>query len=279
MVAKREYDLNVKRLNSAMAAGLVLVVGITTLLTSVPLAPAQINGTPASVTSINFGGKPNSTPGVPASITSMGPNGLQTRNQFFNEPACCINPLFPVNPNPPLFKRNHHHHGQFFPAGGPVYVPYAVPYDATEPDAEAEREREEAARAQDEDHRGGPTIFDRRGSGQAVASYRDLYPERPSWSRPEAQTAPLVQPAEPPVADQPQTVLIFKDGSRVEVQNYAVVGNMLYDLTPGRHHKIALADLDLSATAKENEERGIDFQLPPKTETFKTETFKTETNK
>lgn len=162
-----------------------------------------------------------------------------------------------------------------------MYVPYAVPYDVTaEPDAaEAEREKEEAAREQEEDHRGGPTIFDRRGSGQAIAPYRDSYRGRASRSGQEAEPAPVAQPTDAPVADQPQTVLIFKDGSRVEVQNYAVVGNMLYDLTPGRHHKIALADLDLPATAKQNDERGIDFQLPPRTETFKTETFKTETSK
>jgi hypothetical protein len=56
-----------------------------------------------------------------------------------------------------------------------------------------------------------------------------------------------------------------------------VLGNVLYDLSPGRYHKIALADLDLPSTAKQNEERGIDFQLPPKAET-NTET-KSETSK
>jgi len=37
---------------------------------------------------------------------------------------------------------------------------------------------------------------------------------------------------------------------------------MLYDLTPGHRVKIALADLDLTATSKQNDDRGIDFQLP-----------------
>jgi hypothetical protein len=40
------------------------------------------------------------------------------------------------------------------------------------------------------------------------------------------------------------------------------VGNMLYDLTPGRHRKIALADLDLKATARQNDDMGISFQVP-----------------
>ena len=48
----------------------------------------------------------------------------------------------------------------------------------------------------------------------------------------------------------------------LEVQNYAIVGDMLYDMTPGRRTRIAIADLDLPATAKENDDRGIDFELP-----------------
>jgi hypothetical protein len=70
-------------------------------------------------------------------------------------------------------------------------------------------------------------------------------------------------PAQSPVDDQPQTTLVFKDGQQLDVENYAIVGNTLYDLTPGHRRKIALAELDLNATAKENDGRGIDFQLPP----------------
>jgi hypothetical protein len=267
-VARLEYDLLVRRLNSAPMAGLALAL---MLLFLAPAATAQVNGVPASVSSINFGGKANSTPGVPASITSLGSNGVQLRNPFFNEPACCINPLFPVNSNPPLFNRNHHHHhGQVFPAGGAVYVPYAVPYAVpVESDADSAYQAEQE---QEQDHRGGSTIFDRRGSGEPAA-YRDSYPNRASHDRAETEPALADRPAETSVADQPQTVLVFKDGHQMEVQNYAVLGNMLYDLSPGRYHKIALADLDLASTIKQNEERGVDFQLPPKAEA-KTETSK-----
>jgi hypothetical protein len=55
---------------------------------------------------------------------------------------------------------------------------------------------------------------------------------------------------------------VFKDGHQIEVANYAIVGSMLYDLTGGRRQKIALADLDLAATEKQNEDRGIDFRVP-----------------
>jgi len=79
-------------------------------------------------------------------------------------------------------------------------------------------------------------------------------------SAPVANTAP--SPEAVPAPDQPQTVLVFKDGRQIEVANYAIVGSTLYDLTGGRRQKIALADLDLTATAKRNDDRGIDFQLP-----------------
>ena len=81
MVWKLGYDSHVMRLNSATVAVLALVLG--GLLFPTPAANGQINGTPASVTSTNSGGHLNSTPGVPASITSLGPNGLQPRNPRF----------------------------------------------------------------------------------------------------------------------------------------------------------------------------------------------------
>jgi hypothetical protein len=57
--------------------------------------------------------------------------------------------------------------------------------------------------------------------------------------------------------------LVFKDGHKVEVSNYAIVGTTLFDLTPGHPRHIAVADIDLEATRKENDEHGIIFQLPP----------------
>jgi hypothetical protein len=59
------------------------------------------------------------------------------------------------------------------------------------------------------------------------------------------------------------TTLVFKDGHQIEVGNYAIVSQTLYDLTPGRPRRIALADLDLSATEKQNDDHGVVFQLPP----------------
>ncbi len=266
MLSKLGYDSYVKGLNSATVAVLTLLLGPLVFLVPAPNANAQINGTPASLTSTNFGGHLNFTPGVPPSITSLGPNGLQPGNPFFTQPSCCMNPLFPVNPNPPLFHR-HHRHGQFFPTGGAVYVPYAYPVVVGEAEpGDAEKESTPDNQREDE-YRGGPTIFDRRGSGQTARSDADDLPQ--PARRAQTETTPAAPPAETPVADQPQTILVFKDGHQLEVQNYAVIGDSLYDLTPGRHHKVPLAELDLTSTAKQNDDRGIDFRLPPKPETNK----------
>jgi hypothetical protein len=62
--------------------------------------------------------------------------------------------------------------------------------------------------------------------------------------------------------DQPQTVLVFKDGHQIEVSNYAIVGTTLYDLTPGHSRRVPLTELNLTATAQQNDSRGIDFQVP-----------------
>jgi len=47
------------------------------------------------------------------------------------------------------------------------------------------------------------------------------------------------------------------------VLNYAIVGDTLFDFGTGRTKKILLTDLDLKATQKANDDRGVDFQIPP----------------
>src|SRR2546425_340386 len=253
MVAELEYDYLVQRLIPATVA--VFAIGLLPLVLP-PTAQAQINGVPASVTSLGFGGHFSNAPGVRGSVPSLGQTVFQPRNPFFNEPVCCINPLFPLNPNPPRFTHRRHHQVPFFPVVAPVYtVPY-TPVFVMQPGAEDAVDEEE--------YLGGPTIFDRRGSGQSSRPAPNRYQERAHRDAKEAEpaSASTTQPAEPSVADQPQTVLVFKDGHQVEVANYAIVGSTLYDLTDGHRRKIALADLNLSATAKQNDDRGIDFQVP-----------------
>jgi hypothetical protein len=58
------------------------------------------------------------------------------------------------------------------------------------------------------------------------------------------------------------TVLVFRDQRREEVQNYAIVGQTLWIFSPQRREKVPLAEIDLAASAKANEDRGVEFRVP-----------------
>ena len=58
------------------------------------------------------------------------------------------------------------------------------------------------------------------------------------------------------------TVLVFRDKHQEQVENYAIVGDVLWNFAPGHTQKISLDDLDLAATEKANEDRGTTFRLP-----------------
>jgi hypothetical protein len=127
-----------------------------------------------------------------------------------------------------------------------VPLPYAVDIG----------DADDTADDNDPEYQGGPTVFDRRGSGAAsyVPPVRDIL--QPHLAQSTDDDPP---PPEPP---QPATLLIFKDGRQLEVGNYAIVGANLFDLTPGHSRRVPLADLDLDATRRQNDDRGVSFQLP-----------------
>ena len=60
----------------------------------------------------------------------------------------------------------------------------------------------------------------------------------------------------------PATVLVFRDQHKEEIDNYAIVGQTLYNFQPQHTEKISLSRLDLPATAKANDDRGMKFSLP-----------------
>jgi hypothetical protein len=57
-------------------------------------------------------------------------------------------------------------------------------------------------------------------------------------------------------------ILVFLDKRIQEVRNYAVANEMLVVLDGNRKKKYPLADIDLAATMKLNDERGVDFEVP-----------------
>jgi hypothetical protein len=254
MTVKLEYDRVVPRWIPAS----VVVFGLLALpLLFVSGAHAQINGTPASVTSPGFGGR--AVNGTPPSVTSLGRSGFAP--PFFTPGFAPFNPSATFSTNVPHHHdgdhdRDGHHHrrDRDFGFAYPYYyaVPYAVDNNAytDEPDADAD--------TVDADYQGGPTIFDRRGAG--ATSYVP-----PAHDAPVAHSNPAPDPPQPE-SPQVTTTLVFKDGHQLDVGNYAIVGQTLYDLTAGHPRKIALADLDLPATEKQNDDRGVMFQVPPSTQ-------------
>ena len=238
MTCSLEYDDAVRRWISASVAIVGLLLLPAFLVSS---SPAQINGVPASVTSPGFGGHPG-TDAPPASVTSLGPRGYAPSaggGFFLNIPGRDDG-------------RNRHHRDRdrdhnFIPFYGGWYGVPTYPYPAEDAGYEDE----------ESDDQGGPTIFDRRGRGDRayVPPPSDAVRAHPD-TRSDG-TAAIAAPEAPP-----PTILVFKDGHRLEVGNYAIVGATMFDLTPGHPRRIALAELDLEATQKENEDHGVSFQLP-----------------
>ena len=230
------------------------------LLAALPAA-AQSRGIPPSVTSIT---PARSIHGVPASVTSLGPNG------FGN--SCCG-----VNFSNGFFFNGHFHHHHFVPVFVPVY-PYYPYYPSTysmPPPAVTEANEEEPP---------ARTIYERRSrteystdEGRYGEHYTDSREQERRRRREEERAAEEAAAAaerekraeeekskskEKPEDQEPASVLVFKDGHHQDVSSYAITGEILYDLAHGRAKKILLADLDLPATIKLNDQFGNDFRLP-----------------
>jgi hypothetical protein len=58
------------------------------------------------------------------------------------------------------------------------------------------------------------------------------------------------------------TELVFRDGHNEEVDNYAIVGSTLWVFNEQQARKIQIAELDIPATRKANDDKGVDFMLP-----------------
>lgn len=63
-------------------------------------------------------------------------------------------------------------------------------------------------------------------------------------------------------AESQPTEFVFRDGHSEEIQNYAIMGDMLWLLTSAGAKKIPLSALDFAATKKANDTRGVEFKTP-----------------
>lgn len=234
MAYVQEYHFSVRHTIPAS----VFLLSLIAIVAFIAPAQAQINGAPTSVTSQGFGG--HAVNGTRSSVTSLGPRGYSqgSRTTLGTVPG-----NHRTDPN-----RHRRHTGQY---ASPLFYAVPVPYAVDEGIAQ------DAEEENDSNEQGGPTVFDRRGSG--ARSY-----VAPMNNAPAAHAAQAADEGSPDAADTTDpTLLVFKDGHQMEVGNYAIVGSTLFDLTPGHPRRIALADLDLTATHQQNDSRGVVFQLPP----------------
>jgi len=238
MSSKLEYHIPVNRLVFRPIPASLALFGMF-LFSFVAIGSAQFNASSSS-----SGGHAASS--VSTAVTVIPHTGTVV------PPTAPHNPGVAHVPHTHTGNPDHHPHTGNGTAGFYAYpYLYGAPYaaDATDADSPAD---------DDANYQGGPTIFDRRGSG--AASY--VSPTADSPDQPPAQDYAATEPADPAPDPVTPTTLVFKDGHQIEVDNYAIVSQTLYDLTPGHHRKIALADLDLAATQKQNDDNGIVFELP-----------------
>lgn len=220
-------------------------VGIAVMCAALAIsAAAQMRGgVPASVTSPGFGGHPGFG-GVPASVTSPGfgvvPRnfgGVHGRVFIGHHPRGFVGTRFGGNRF--FFPGSV---APFFPT--PIVVPffeYADYADQLPPTIVTQPAQPQPI----------VIVVPDRGDREA----RD--PAPPAEAR--EQAPPVAAKPEPPP---PPTIVILRDGQKLELTDYAVTGDTLYDLHGGRTKKIAVSDIDLPATVKINEDRGFEFTLP-----------------
>ncbi len=243
MTFQLEYHVVVKRSISAS----VLAFGLMAAsLAFAPQSSAQINGAPSSVTSPGFGGR--SVNGTPSSVTSLGPRGFSSNPHIVTSPT-------PAHPKNHVPNHNHRRNGFLYAYPVPYGVDGSAGYGANYEDG-----AENDPNYDDPNYQGGPTIFDRRGSGE-----RSYIPPVKDAVGPHRAQSNFSEPAGDPSAEDTtaeSTTLVFKDGHTIDIGNYAIVGQTLFDMTPGHSRHIPLSDLNVEATRQKNDDHGVLFQLP-----------------
>ena len=119
-----------------------------------------------------------------------------------------------------------------------------------------------------------PILIERQGNEWVqVSGYKEapvsaqsepLKPEEATHLR---AAPPGQEEATAPSGKVPPAVLVFRDGHQEEVKSYTIIGTTLYAkadywVNGSWTRKIEIANLDVPATLKLNEEHGSQFRLP-----------------
>lgn len=88
-----------------------------------------------------------------------------------------------------------------------------------------------------------------------------------SFAMPSAQTEAAIQADARLPKEMPPTVLVYRDGHSEELTSYSIIGTSIYTKSDywsngAWTRTIQIADLDIPATLKQNQQRGVKFELP-----------------
>lgn len=150
----------------------------------------------------------------------------------------------------------HHHHRLFFGSGfffPGFYWPYYYPYYSYPMVSYSYPSY---------DYSGGSSYQLEMTRELDRLSYEVERLREEQGSRASANAAAAAPKAENTQGPAKPTILVFQDKHIQEVENYAIVGQTLWLFSEQRAKKVPLSELDIPATTKLNDERGIEFRVP-----------------
>jgi len=229
----------------------LVAIGVALAFTSLP-ASAQ------------WGGGPHTSNTYNGHFLAPAPSVTSVGGAHFPAPAPSVTSL-PNYPSQNFYGRQNYGYGPYRKGGYGYYggFSYSVPYYYP-PDT--------GYYGYDYVGNGGPDLYSGPPPGANDPILHIIVEQPPASTAPAAgqEAAEQVPPPATPAAPAPAaevkpgepTVLVFRNGHEQEVTNYAIMGDTLYVFDEGRK-KIGLADLDIPATVKANDDRGMEFRVPP----------------
>ncbi len=141
-----------------------------------------------------------------------------------------------------------------YPAG---YIPYlAAAYPFFYPDSALPPVSDEAYGPPPQDQP-SDLMMELDAIHQELAELRGRQGEPPYGMSPEESGTVAAPPPSKPT--DPPLILIFRDGTRMEVRDFAVVGQVFWDLSGHPTRKFPISQLNLEASIQANEARGVEF--------------------
>ncbi len=200
---------------------------------------AQIRGPLPSSTIVNGRAVSLMPPGVPASVTSLGPFGYAP-----HLPNCCgaISAERRIG-------EDHFEAAVFVPGENFSYPARCQVSASLDPDSS------------------DTGVSSTKVSTSEIAEYRkrvnDLEKRLREFEDGNDRTAHSANnSSQPPLPELPDIILVLRDGRSIKVKNYIMSKDAIYIYQGDSESRIGIDTLDLATTTNRNEERGLEFRLP-----------------